>query len=122
MAIKTTPLTATQIKNVKTTGKDITLTDGGGLILLAQNMALRYDKPGTSNCTTLTLGNYPELSLADARERRKQAKALLARDIDPQHHKQLQQEADEIRRGNTFQKVATDWYEMKKAKIWPLTP
>lgn len=36
MAIKTAPLTATQIKNAKAPDKEITLTDGGGLILIVK--------------------------------------------------------------------------------------
>lgn len=121
MAIKTAPLTATQIKNAKTTGKETTLTDGGGLILIVKpsgvkTWQLRYYKPGTGKRTTWTLGNYPELSLADARERREQAKALLVRDTDPQTHQQQKREAEDLRRGNTFQKVAADWYEMKKSQ------
>ncbi|WP_213133830.1 integrase domain-containing protein [Citrobacter sp. FP75] len=121
MAIKTAPLTATQVKNAKATDKEITLTDGGGLILIVKpsgvkTWQIRYYKPGTGKRTTWTLGNYPELSLADARERREQAKALLVRDIDPQHHQRQQREAKELLRGNTFQKVATDWYEMKKSQ------
>ena len=77
MAIKTAPLTATQIKNAKTLDKELSLTDGGGLIMLVKpsgvkTWQLRYYKPGTSKRTTLTLGNYPALSLADARECREQ--------------------------------------------------
>lgn len=121
MAIKTAPLTATQIKNAKATGKEITLTDGGGLILLVKPSGVktwqfRYYKPGTTKRTTWTLGNYPELSLADARERRAQSKALLVRNIDPQQHQQQKREAEKLRQGNTFQKVAADWYEMKKSQ------
>lgn len=121
MAIKTAPLTATQIKNAKAPDKEITLTDGGGLILIVKpsgvkTWQLRYYKPDTGKCTTWTLGNYPDLSLADARERREKAKSLLARDIDPQHHQQQKREAEELRRGNTFQRVAADWYEMKKSQ------
>lgn len=121
MAIKTAPLTATQIKNAKAPDKEITLTDGGGLILIVKpsgvkTWQLRYYKPDTGKRTTWTLGNYPDLSLADARERREKAKSLLARDIDPQHHQQQKREAEELRRGNTFQRVAADWYEMKKSQ------
>jgi len=121
MAIRTAPLTATQIKNARASDKEITLTDGGGLILIVKPSGVktwqfRYYKPGTSKRTTLTLGNYPELSLADARERRANARALLIRGTDPQKHKQEKREAEELRRGNTFQKVAADWYEMKKSQ------
>lgn len=121
MPRKTTPLTATQIKNAKAIGKEISLLDGGGLVLIVKPSGvktwhLRYCKPGTSKRTTLTIGNYPDLSLADAREQREQVKGLLSKGIDPQHHKQQQAEAEELRRGNTFQKVASDWYEMKKSQ------
>ncbi|EHT6839106.1 tyrosine-type recombinase/integrase, partial [Salmonella enterica] len=43
-------------------------------------------------------------------------RAMLAKGIDPQRHQQQQQEAESIRRNNTFRKVAANWYEMKQAQ------
>lgn len=69
MAIKTAPLTARQIKNAKASDKELSLTDGGGLVMLVKpsgvkTWQLRYYKPGTNKRTALTPGNAPDLSLA----------------------------------------------------------
>ncbi len=57
----------------------------------------------------LELGKYPEVSLADARARRDEARKLLANSVDPSENKEalkveLEQEAI------TFEVVARDWH------------
>jgi hypothetical protein len=41
----------------------------------------------------LTFGRWPDVSIADARERRQEAKSLLARGIDPGAQKKAEQAA-----------------------------
>ena len=57
----------------------------------------------------LSIGTYPETSLAEARQRRDQASALLANGIDPSETKKAQKAA-----GNqdteTFEIIAREWY------------
>ena len=72
-------LTVAQIKNEKSTGKPIKLSDGGGLFLLIQlndkkywRLAYRFN----GKQKTLALGVYPAVSLAKARERREDARRL----------------------------------------------
>jgi integrase len=119
---KTTPLTATEVKQAKVKDKEYKLADGEGLKLrIRQNgtktWLLDYFKPYTKKRTTLSLGSYPEVSLADARAKRLEARTLLAKDIDPKDHR------DEIARNeksaleNTFGVVALDWYKIKKTKV-----
>lgn len=64
MPKKTAPLTATQVKNAKADGKELSLPDGGGLVLLVKpsgvkTWQLRYYRPATSKHTTLTVVALP---------------------------------------------------------------
>jgi len=80
------PLTVTEIKNSKPKDKTYRLFDGGGMYLEVSPKGgkwwrLKYRFNGKEK--RLSLGVYPEISLKDARERRTDAKRLLADDIDP---------------------------------------
>lgn len=86
------PLTSTQVKLARPADKEYTLSDGDGLLLSvrpsgAKVWLYKYQKPFTKKRTNLTLGQYPSISLADARKKRDEAKSLLAKDIDPKEHR-----------------------------------
>ncbi|ECK2141344.1 tyrosine-type recombinase/integrase [Salmonella enterica subsp. enterica serovar Enteritidis] len=117
----TTPLNHTEIKAARPADKEYTLQDGNGLYLLikpngSKIWRFRYSRPGDGQRVLLSFGSLDEVTLADARKRREEYRAMLAKGIDPQRHQQQQQEAESIRRNNTFRKVATNWYEMKQAQ------
>ena len=83
------------------------LSDSGGLYLLVQPTGsklwrLAYRFAGKQK--TLALGVYPTVSLAEARERRDEAKKRLARGIDPS----VQRKADKQAKAtdNSFRTVA----------------
>ncbi|MEW6484541.1 MAG: integrase arm-type DNA-binding domain-containing protein [Pseudomonadota bacterium] len=87
MPKKTAPLTATQVKNAKADGKELSLPDGGGLVLLVKpsgvkTWQLRYYRPASNKRTTLTVGNYPDFSLLGARTARDNARAMTIQLID----------------------------------------
>ncbi|WP_179959375.1 tyrosine-type recombinase/integrase [Marinobacter changyiensis] len=83
-------LTDTKIRNAKVTG-DTLLADGGGLALrvypkrsgTAKTWVFRYLHPATGKQTRVSLGDYPALSLADAREKAGKMKLELRNKIDP---------------------------------------
>ncbi|MDR2161689.1 MAG: Arm DNA-binding domain-containing protein, partial [Desulfovibrio sp.] len=84
-------LTDTFLRSVKTTGKVQKHSDGGGLYLHVPpaggklwRMAYRFD----GKQKTLSLGAYPHVSLKIARQKREEAKEMLAKGIDPGAHKQ----------------------------------
>ncbi|HID9255582.1 TPA: integrase domain-containing protein [Klebsiella quasipneumoniae] len=119
MARITTPLTNTEIRAAKPAAKEYTLQDGGGLYLLVKPSGSRiwrfsYYRPHDKKRALVSFGSIDEVTLADARKKRELYRSLIAQGIDPQAHQQQKREAEELRRGNTFRKVAADWYEMKK--------
>ncbi|ELL7417791.1 tyrosine-type recombinase/integrase [Salmonella enterica] len=116
-----TPLTHTGIQAARPAEKEYTLQDGNGLYLLikpngSKIWRFRYTRPGDGQRVLLSFGSLDEVTLADARKRREEYRALLAKGTDPQAHQKQQTEAELIRRNNTFRKVAADWYEMKKSQ------
>lgn len=118
MPAKTKPLTNTEIRSAKATSKDLSLFDGDGLVLYVKLSGskvwrFRYYKPITGKRQTMTIGAYPEISLAEARQHREDARALLAKGIDPQEYKrEIMTEAHAVK-ANTLAKVAADWLEIK---------
>lgn len=119
---RTKPLTNTEIKSAKPKEKVFKLSDGNGLQLRvkpngSKSWLLDYYKPHTNKRTSIGLGIYPEVTLADARKKRDEYRALLAKEIDPKEHK------DEIARKkseaalNTFTQVAKNWFEVKQTQV-----
>ena len=79
-------LTVTAINNAKPRDKPYKLADEKGLYLFVQasgSKLFRFDYRFLSKRKTLALGSYPDVTLADARDKRDAARKLLANDIDP---------------------------------------
>ena len=65
----------------------------------------------------LSLGVYPDVSLKDARDRRDDARKLLANGIDPSEHRKRTKSANIERAANSFEAVAGEWY-IKHSTNW----
>lgn len=93
--------------------------DGAGLFLLISPAGgklwrLKYRFGGREKL--LALGSYPQISLADARQRRDEAKAMIAKGVDPGAARQAQKEA-QSQAAETFEVVAREWLA-KKSSGW----
>ncbi len=116
------PLRDARCSNAKPLEKDYTLFDGGGLFLLVKKSGtkswrFKYKKPdGRAGLTAL--GDYPILSLLDARKKRDEYLTLLTKNIDPiaqnRHVKNAQIDAD-----RTFEVVARAWHVAMQQKWSP---
>lgn len=107
------PLTDVAIKKAKPNTKPVRMFDGGGLYLEVSPAGgklwrLKYRFDGKEK--RLALGAYPEISLADARERREEARKLLAQGIDPGENKKAQKAAKQDRAANSFEVIAREWH------------
>jgi len=112
------PIVITQIRNAKPGPKPYKITDEKGLFLLVQpsggmlwRMKYRidgHDDEGRSKRIEkkLGLGTYPEVSLKQARERRDEARRMLANGIDPAEQKQRDKHTAKVAAANTFSVVA----------------
>lgn len=111
------PLSDLQVSRAKAQDKEIKLFDGGGLYLLltpsgGKLWRFKYRFGGKEKL--LTFGTYPQISLADARHRREDAKKLLANDVDPGAIKKAQKASRADSDANSFEVVAREWHEKFK--------
>ncbi|ATA22819.1 integrase [Brenneria goodwinii] len=112
-------LNARQVETAKPKDKPYKMADGGGLYLLVKTNGSRYWRlkyriDGKEKL--LALGVYPDVSLADARAKRDEARKGIAGGIDPLEVKKEQKVEREARVKNTFQEIALEWHNMKVKK------
>lgn len=106
-------LTDVKIRNIKPESKPVKVSDGGGMFLLVTPKGgkcwrLKYRFGGKEKL--LALGTYPEISLSDARQRREDARKLLANGVDPGAVKKVQKAAQGEQAANTFEVIARQWH------------
>ena len=70
---------------------------------------------------TLALGVYPAVSLAKARQKRDQARTLVADGVDPGIAKKADKQAKADAAAHTFERVARDWLAKTAADRMPTT-
>ncbi|NHB61420.1 tyrosine-type recombinase/integrase [Photorhabdus sp. RW14-46] len=109
-------LNARQVESAKAKATDYKLADGGGLYLLvkkngARYWRLKYRIAGKEKL--LALGVYPNLSLANARVKRDEAKQHLANGVDPAEVKKTEQKEIIRKATNTFEAIAKEWHSYK---------
>ncbi|KDM91873.1 integrase domain-containing protein [Photobacterium galatheae] len=124
MAKVTTRLSDKEIKSAKSKEKEYILSDGDGLRLRVKPNGsklwlLNYTHPIKRKRTNLSLGKYPDLSLANARKASQEAKELLAQGIDPQEDRKRQQQEHKAIHQHTLINVAKEWFEIKKDDVTP---
>ncbi|HBW1752456.1 integrase [Klebsiella quasipneumoniae] len=122
MARQTKPLSVKEIESAKPKEADYVLYDGDGLELLIKSSGskiwqFRYIRPVTKKRAKKSIGPYPSVTLADARNYRAESRSLLAKQIDPQEHQQEQLRSSLEAKTNTFQLVAERWWNVKKASV-----
>lgn len=110
-------LTDVQVRTAKPKDKEFKLTDGGGMFLLVKPSGgklwrLKYRFGGKEKL--LALGRYPDISLAEARDRRHEARNKLANGIDPGEVRKAQKAA-QTEQETTFEVVAREWYAKNEA-------
>lgn len=125
MAIPIKPLTDSQVKQAKPKDKPYKLADGGRLYLYvstsgAKSWRIDYTRPISKKRATITLGLYPDVTLAQARHQRSEIRAWLASGIDPQQQRIDDEHALLLQSNNTFAAVAAD-YISRKTHVSPAT-
>lgn len=115
------PLTDAQCRGAKyRAGGKNKLFDGGGLFLEvlasgSKRWRLKYKRPLDGTDTSTTFGQYPDITLGEARSLRAQARKRLASGLDPD-----QAPAENAAQASTkrsFQVVAREWLTIKE-KSW----
>lgn len=122
----TKPLTNTEVDKAKPKKTEYNLSDGNRLYLRvkptgAKAWIFNYYHPVTNKRTSLTIGTYPSVSLAQARQKREEYNALLAQGISPKEYEEEQEKLKSGQNENSFLNVALLWKEKRSKEIEPLT-
>jgi integrase len=107
-------LTDTEIKKTKAKEKAYSMGDGGGLYLwvkLTGGKLWRWSYRFDGKEKLMSLGKYPDVSLAQARERHSEARKLFATGVDPMAQRKAEKTAEKAAIENSFQSVAAQWLE-----------
>lgn len=115
-------LSATAIRNAKAADRAYKLADGGGLYLLvrpdgARYWRLKYRFAGKEKL--LALGVFPDVSLAEARDARDDAKRMLRERQDPSAERRAHKRLVEHAAANTFEALAEDWLRAMRNRWTP---
>jgi integrase len=117
-------LSDAKARNAKPRSKPYKIADGEGLFLVVtpaggKYWRLKYFIAGKEKL--LALGVYPEITLADARERRAQARKVLALGHDPAEAKKEAKRLAILKSDNAFKVIGLEWYEKRKHEWAPST-
>jgi integrase len=97
------------------------ISDGLGLYMLvnpdgSKRWRFQYTRPDGGR-NTLGLGDYPAVGVAVARERRDEARRLLAEGVDPGEHRKVTKAMQADRAANSLEAVAREWFT-KYSATW----
>ena len=108
------PLSAVAVNHAKPREKPYKLTDGRGLYLLVTAKGQRYWRFNyrfAGKAKTLAFGVYPDVTLADAREKRDAARRIIAAGEDPTAKKKREEAEERARAEETFGIIADEWLD-----------
>lgn len=113
-------LTDTTIRNAKPKDKTYAIADERGLSIQIKptggkwwRLRYRFD----SKEKMLSLGTYPDVGLKEAREKRDEARKLIASGVDPSQHRKATKSAKQERSANSFEVICREWLESKRSNI-----
>lgn len=117
-----TKLTDKAIKNAKASNSIKKLSDGNGLALLvypngSKYWVYRYRYLGKEK--TLSLGVYPEVTLADARHKLSDARKIISDGQDPSEARKALRRQAMVAAENNFEEIAREWIAMKRTAWTP---
>ena len=116
-------LTDKAVRAADVKGKAYKVTDSRGLHLHVSakgHKSWRYKYRFDKKEQLLTLGAYPEVSLADAREKRDEAKRILREGRDPRHAARRGRLLGESNSAKSFEVVAREWHALQLPRWKPV--
>jgi integrase len=117
------PLNDRKCKESLSNGKIQKLADGAGLYLeISPSGSKKYWRLKYRYATKekrLALGVYPQVTLAEARKKREDARKLLEEGIDPSLEKKIQKQKIFEKSENSFESIAREWHAKQEKKLTP---
>lgn len=113
-------LTDVMVRQAKVTGSPYSIADFDGLYLHISAIGTKawyFRYTWLDQRARLSLGAYPELSLREARELRDQARALIAKGINPRLDRKQKRQATKLAGENTFMAVYEKWMEHRQVVL-----
>lgn len=110
-------LNDTKIKQMKPQDKMYRVADHSGLCIEVRTTGAklwRFRYRFLGKASMLSLGEYPVVTLAAARQKVAEQKLLLDQNIDPSKFKQEEKVKAKLDAESTFKEIALNWYESKK--------
>ncbi len=117
-------LTDAAIRKAGPKAKPYRKGDGDGLVLLVQPTGAkwwRFEYRLAGVRKGISLGVYPEISLAVARDRRREAREQVALGIDPSLVRRREQQRARVGADETFGGIAAEWLSAQRARFAPAT-
>jgi len=113
------PLADTAIRNTKPKDKQYKLSDEKGLYLLVKKAGkyFRLDYRFAGKRKTFAIGVYPDVTLAEARQQRDEARQLIQKGVDPSQHKKETKNMLQEMAANNFEAIAREWFD-KNRNVW----
>ena len=112
-------LNARQVDTAKPREKAYKLSDGAGLYLEVVPSGSRYWRMKyrfNGKEKRMAFGVYPNVTLAQARALRDEAKKKLSEGIDPSTAKKEEKLVRDVQLNNTFQAVALEWHATRAGR------
>lgn len=116
------------LRKAKPGAKDYRIPDGGGLSLLvrvngSRLWQYRYRHAGREQI--LSLGAYPTITLATAREAHRKARELVAAGVSPvtarREERQQARQRELVEKAGSFDAVVTEWRKLTDPHLAPLS-
>jgi len=110
-------LTRTALAALKPRDKDYPKADAHGLCIVVQpngRKIWRYRYRFAGKARTLTLGDWPRVSLEEARRMRMAAADVLRSGRDPTAERKADTQRTRVAAGDTFETVALEWLALKE--------
>lgn len=106
------PLIDVQLRNARPKAKPYKLADGGGLYIeimpIGSKLWRLKFRQANGKESRLALGSYPEVTIADARKKRAEARSLMNDGIDPAQDRLQKKRLSIEAAANTFEKLARE--------------
>jgi len=113
------PLTDTAVRRAKATDKAYRMSDGGSLFLWVTSSGgklWRWSYKFDGKEKLMAFGGYPDVTLAQARERHSEARKLLATGIDPMAQRKVDKIMLRSTAQDSFRAVAGQWFDHWKVE------